>query len=226
MADQSDQIGQDEIENLLRQAQDAGGARPTDSGVPAADPPAAVAALAQHEIEHGMVQGGSDSPTDLPTGQTDVSSEPTAAATARQSVKASPPSVRSTVSQNDMNLLLNKAEQALASVDETRSELPSGIQTFQFKDLSGTSANTESATLELMGDVQLDLTIELGRTHMHLEDVLKLQQGAVVPLDKLAGDPVDIYVNGRLVARGEVLVLNDSFCVRVAELIVGASACA
>ena len=77
-----------------------------------------------------------------------------------------------------------------------------------------------------MRDVELDLTIELGRTHMHLEDVLKLKQGAVVPLDKLAGDPADIYVNGRLIARGEVLVLNDNFCVRVAELIVGEGACA
>ena len=58
---------------------------------------------------------------------------------------------------------------------------------------------------------------------MYLEDVLKLRKGSVVPLDKLAGDPVDIYVNGRLIARGEVLVLNDNFCVRVAELIVGAN---
>ena len=69
--------------------------------------------------------------------------------------------------------------------------------------------------------MQLDLKIELGRTQMHLEDVLRLKQGAVVTLDKLAGDPVDIYANGRLIARGEVLVLNDNFCVRVAELIAG-----
>ena len=67
------------------------------------------------------------------------------------------------------------------------------------------------------------MKIELGRTQMYLEDVLKLRKGSVVPLDKLAGDPVDIYVNQRLVARGEVLVLNDNFCVRVAELIVGAN---
>ena len=71
--------------------------------------------------------------------------------------------------------------------------------------------------------MELDLKIELGRTHMYLEDVLKLRKGSVVPLDKMAGDPVDIYVNGRLIARGEVLVLNDNFCVRVAELIVGAN---
>ena len=104
--------------------------------------------------------------------------------------------------------------------------IPSGVQSFKFQDFAGAPPTTEAATLELMRDVQLDLTIELGRTHMHLEDVLKLKQGAVVPLDKLAGDPADIYVNGRLIARGEVLVLNDNFCVRVAELIVGESACA
>ena len=87
-------------------------------------------------------------------------------------------------------------------------------------------ASTETATLDLIRDVELDLKIELGRTQMYLEDVLKLRRGSVVPLDKLAGDPVDIYVNGRLIARGEVLVMNDNFCVRVAELIAGANVCA
>lgn len=130
------------------------------------------------------------------------------------------------VSQDDIELLLRKAEQALASIDEPSGELPAGVQSFKFADLGGAAPNKETATLELMRDVELDLTIELGRTHMQLEDVLKLKQGAVVPLDKLAGDPADIYVNGRLIARGEVLVLNDNFCVRVAELIVGESACA
>ncbi len=54
---------------------------------------------------------------------------------------------------------------------------------------------------------------------MTLEEVVGLRDGSVVTLDKLAGDPVDILVNGRLVARGEVLVLNDNFCVRVAEIL-------
>jgi flagellar motor switch protein FliN len=130
------------------------------------------------------------------------------------------------VSADDIELLLRKAEQALASIDEPAGDLTAGVKPFKFDDFSGSTPNTQSATLELMRDVELDLTIELGRTHMQLEDVLKLKQGAVVPLDKLAGDPADIYVNGRLIARGEVLVLNDNFCVRVAELIVGESACA
>lgn len=128
--------------------------------------------------------------------------------------------------QDDIELLLRKAEQALASIDEPERDAPAGVEAYRFEDFIGATASSDAASLELMRDVELDLTIELGRTHMHLEDVLRLKQGAVVPLDKLAGDPADIYVNGRLIARGEVLVLNDNFCVRVAELIVGESACA
>jgi len=77
--------------------------------------------------------------------------------------------------------------------------------------------------LDLLADVSLNVKIELGRTKMLVEDVLKLAQGSVVELDKLAGDPVDVYVNDRLVARGEVLVLNDNFCVRVNEIISAAT---
>ncbi len=73
--------------------------------------------------------------------------------------------------------------------------------------------------IDLLSDVQLDVKIELGRTTMLVEDVLRLGEGCVVELDKLAGDPVDIYVNNRHIARGEVLVLNDNFCVRINEII-------
>ena len=71
----------------------------------------------------------------------------------------------------------------------------------------------------MLMDVNLNVRIELGRTRMSVEDILKLQGGSVVTLDKLAGDYVDVLVNDRLVARGEVLVLNDNFCVRIAEII-------
>ena len=104
--------------------------------------------------------------------------------------------------------------------------MPAGMTPFQLADFGGTPASTETATLDLLRNVELDLKIELGRTQMYLEDVLRLSKGAVVPLDRLAGDPVDIYVNGRLIARGEVLILNDNFCVRVAELVAGETAVA
>lgn len=73
--------------------------------------------------------------------------------------------------------------------------------------------------MDLLSDVNLNVKIELGRTRMLVEDVLRLGEGSVVELDKLAGDPVDVYVNDRHVARGEVLVLNDNFCVRINEIV-------
>lgn len=84
--------------------------------------------------------------------------------------------------------------------------------------------NGQSGGVDLLADVNLHVKIELGRTRMFVEDVLKLSEGAVVELDKAAGDPVDIYVNERHVARGEVLVINDCFCVRVSEIVQAPSA--
>jgi len=129
--------------------------------------------------------------------------------------------VTAKVDQGSIDSLLNEAQSALSALDEASAPLPPGVAPFEFKDLMGATPANESASLDLLRDVQLDLKIELGRTQMQLEDVLRLKQGAVVTLDKLAGDPVDIYANGRLIARGEVLVLNDNFCVRVAELVAG-----
>ena len=79
--------------------------------------------------------------------------------------------------------------------------------------------STDASGIGVLGDVSLQVRIELGRTKMLVEDVLKLNPDSVVELDKAAGDPVDIYVNGRRIARGEVLVLNENFCVRVSEIL-------
>ncbi len=82
-------------------------------------------------------------------------------------------------------------------------------------------ADAQVSSIDLLRDVDLNVKIELGRARMLVEDVLRLSEGSVVELDKLAGDPVDVFVNDRLVARGEVLVLNDNFCVRVNEILAG-----
>ncbi len=84
---------------------------------------------------------------------------------------------------------------------------------------AGSEADEPFKPIELLKDVGLHVKIELGRSRMLVEDVVRLGEGSVVELDKLAGDPVDVYVNDRLVARGEVLVLNDNFCVRVNEIV-------
>lgn len=80
-------------------------------------------------------------------------------------------------------------------------------------------ANASREAIGLLADVNLHVKIELGRTRMLVEDVLRLGEGSVVELDKLAGDPVDVFVNDRPVARGEVLVLNDNFCIRINEIV-------
>lgn len=93
------------------------------------------------------------------------------------------------------------------------------VQPFQLPELAAVAPNREEGDVGLIADVDLNVRIELGRTRMYVEDVLRLREGSIVPLEKLAGDPVDIFVNGQLLARGEVLVLNDNFCVRVSEVI-------
>lgn len=99
----------------------------------------------------------------------------------------------------------------------------SDARPFEFQALEDPASTADPAGLASLEEVELDLRIELGRAELLIEDVLKLREGSVVPLDKLAGDPVDILVNGRLVARGEVLVLNDKFCVRIAEILAPTS---
>jgi flagellar motor switch protein FliN len=81
------------------------------------------------------------------------------------------------------------------------------------------SNNGLHTNIDMLMDVPLTVTIELGRTEMTLKQALELQQGSVVELDRLAGDPIDIFVNERLIAKGEVVVVDDKFAVRVTELI-------
>ncbi len=98
---------------------------------------------------------------------------------------------------------------------------PAGSVPLELPSFAGAVEESNENSLDLLHDVELDVKIELGRAQMLIEDVLKLGEGSVVELDKLAGDPVDVLVNERLVARGEVLILNDSFCVRISEIVAG-----
>lgn len=213
------EIDQSEIEKLLGGG-DAGAApapQPaTATAAPAEEITDADKLLGQDDIEKLLNQSGTG-------GASAGTSPPPQPAPAAASAANSGSPDSEAISQGDVEYLFNQAEKAIESVTADQKELPPSAAPFQFGEFSGSPANTEAATLDLLNDVELDLKIELGRTNMYLEDVLKLRKGAVVPLDKLAGDPVDIYVNGRLIARGEVLVLNDNFCVRVAELVATAA---
>ena len=139
-----------------------------------------------------------------------------------QSEDATPdPPAPEDVSAGDMaESALSNAESAAQAIG-TETGSADDITAFELPDVDGAPVNGthQAAGLALLNEVALKVKIELGRTHMYVEDVLKLNADAIIELDKAAGDPVDIYVNDRLVARGEVLVLNENFCVRVSEII-------
>ena len=108
-----------------------------------------------------------------------------------------------------------------ASFDDPSSMAVPDAEHFPLPNFQQVMQDAQVSSIDLLRDVELNVKIELGRSRMLVEDVLKLGEGSVVELDKLAGDPVDVFVNDRLVARGEVLVLNDNFCVRVNEIVAG-----
>ncbi len=131
--------------------------------------------------------------------------------------------------------LLRQAEQQLADAMSTRDDSPGVAATIAKPTVSKTAVSkplpfasfdpaqaTGSASglsLAALGDIELDVTLELGRAEVTIEELLQLREGSVVPLDKAAGDPIDILANGRLVARGEVIVVDDKFGVRICEVI-------
>lgn len=78
---------------------------------------------------------------------------------------------------------------------------------------------TDTHDLEFILDIPLELSVELGRSKMLVNDLLQLGQGSIVELNKLAGEPLEIYINRKLVARGEVVVVNEKFGVRLTDII-------
>jgi len=151
----------------------------------------------------------------------------TSGAESGSSSRSGASSARSDKSKSPTERLLEQAEAGLAAAVApnlgTRAGIPPELgnaAAFQFQSFDPTLiGGGDGIGLQALQDVELDLRIELGRTELLIDEVLQLKEGSVVPLNKLAGDPVDILVNGRLIARGEVLVLNDNFCVRVAEIV-------
>ena len=81
------------------------------------------------------------------------------------------------------------------------------------------AAPRPEAGFDFLGDVDVQVRVELGNAKLNVKDVLKLGSGSVVALDSLVGDPVNVFVNDRLVARGEVLVVRDNFAIRITEVV-------
>ena len=93
------------------------------------------------------------------------------------------------------------------------------VQSAQFTPLSSTPVQVNDANIGLILDVPLQVNVELGRTKKSIKDILDLTKGSIVELDKLAGEPVDIMVNGKYLAKGEVVVIDENFGVRITEIV-------
>ncbi|MBU0729186.1 MAG: flagellar motor switch protein FliN [Proteobacteria bacterium] len=95
-----------------------------------------------------------------------------------------------------------------------------GLQPAPFQELgTGTTSAAGSQNLNFLLDIPLSVTVELGQTNMIINKMLQLTQGSVVELEKAAGEPVEIYVNRKLLGKGEVVVVNERFGVRITEII-------
>ncbi|MEA1981175.1 MAG: flagellar motor switch protein FliN [candidate division Zixibacteria bacterium] len=93
------------------------------------------------------------------------------------------------------------------------------VSNAQFQHLAEPASKSERKNIDMLMDVNLPVAIELGRTKMRISDILALGPGSVVELNKLAGEPVDVLVNSKAVARGEVVVIDENFGVRVTQLL-------
>jgi len=82
-----------------------------------------------------------------------------------------------------------------------------------------TESKTPARNIDFILDIPLEITVELGRTSMLINDLLQLGQGSVIELNKLAGEPLEILVNKKLIARGEVVVVNEKFGVRLTDIV-------
>jgi flagellar motor switch protein FliN/FliY len=103
---------------------------------------------------------------------------------------------------------------------ERSAPAPTAVHPIQFMPLTPEPPSADHAHgIELLMDVALEVSVELGRSHMSIGEILALRTGSVIELDKLAGEPVDVSVNGTLIARGEVVVVDEKFGVRITEVV-------
>jgi flagellar motor switch protein FliN/FliY len=105
-------------------------------------------------------------------------------------------------------------------VAQAGAELASAaVQPVAFGQLGAGARASDSKNLDLLLDVEIPIAVEVGRTQLSLEEVLRLVPGSVIALDKKAEEPVDLRVNGKLVARGEVVLVDDTYGLRITQIV-------
>ena len=123
------------------------------------------------------------------------------------------------LTKNILSQLENKDRRKSIVREEVEEEPEVPIKEVEFPSISTTTQGLASPNVDLLLDVQMTVTVELGRTKKYVKDILEMGEGSIIELDKQAGEHVDVLVNGKLVARGEVVVIDENFGVRITEII-------
>ncbi len=121
--------------------------------------------------------------------------------------------------QQQMGYGMGGAEHMNAYREQPRNFGSVNVQPAQFQSFDENKLILEKKNIGIIMDVPLQVTVELGRTHKLIKDILEFGPGSIIELDKLAGEPVDILVNGKVIAKGEVVVIDESFGVRITDII-------
>ncbi len=116
--------------------------------------------------------------------------------------------------QNTGNTGINREDE---NMDGMRGK--ESIKPVQFNNFGASKGIRGESNIDLLLDVPMSLVVELGRAQMAIKDILGLGPGSIIELDKAAGEPVDLLVNGKLIARGEVVVIDENFGFRVTEIV-------
>ncbi|MER1966531.1 flagellar motor switch protein FliN [Castellaniella sp. GW247-6E4] len=145
----------------------------------------------------------------LPASQSTTDDDWAAALAEQQSAHDQPTQAAGLSHDDDWAAAL--AEQTAASAPR-----PAAAQVFQPLTNQGAGADSD---IDMIMDIPVQLSVELGRTRLTIKNILQLGQGSVVELDGLAGEPMDIYVNGYLIAQGEVVAVEDKYGIRITDII-------
>lgn len=168
------------------------------------------------EMVEALTGGSNNEPETAPSAPTPVppAPAPTPAPAAPQAQMTSP--VQTPAPQAQMAPPVQAPAMGYAMQPHVAQNVP--VQSAQFTPLNTQPVQINDANIGLILDVPLSVTVELGQTKKSIKDILELTNGSIVELDKLAGEPVDIKVNGQFLAKGEVVVIDENFGVRITEI--------
>ncbi len=227
-------LSQEEIERLL-----SGGAaeEPAPAPTPAPAPASSGGVLSQEEIERLLSGGAAEEPTPAPAPAAPapapaaapvqpapVPAAPAAPAAAAPVQAAASPEVAQMM-QMQMQMMQQMMQQMMTMQQQPQKKEPPAPKTINVQPTVQKNLHQETVlddeqeeNMELIMGVPLDISVEIGRTQKRVKDILEFTKGSLIVLDKLAGEQVDLFVNGRCIAKGDVVVVEDNFGIRITEI--------